>query len=226
MIDIIYGEDKQKAYSTDIVYRWDEGQKIRIKGLTLPETVRVDFALSYGDAKALSVIGTDDGEGIVAPIPNILLGEKGAIRNYIIRGWIYVTDEEEGETVAEFEIPITARPMPELYDPSEDEKSILQELMSEVQKKVERVRLTSEGDVLIYEDRPLYYDELIEIMHDETKYVTLNYNDTIPCQLSAWDGAAVWFESVYIVDDIPYMFRLIINSDDEIKTTELELVAR
>ena len=103
---------------TDPLYQYDVGQALRITGtgLTLPPSIH--FTNRSKDV-ALIVASTMDGDAVVVNIPNTLLAEPEDIVAYL-----YVVDENAGQTVHLIRIPIVRRQKPEDWEPLLDEDLI------------------------------------------------------------------------------------------------------
>lgn len=86
------------------LYQYDYGQKMRIEGLNLSKGI-AEVHYSVEGSPAIVRIGTIE-EGILeAPIPDATLKKSGTVIAYI-----YVTDEDSGQTEYSFKFFIRTRP--------------------------------------------------------------------------------------------------------------------
>ncbi len=102
------------------LWQWDYGQVLRIQGLSLAPAVEIHFSLSdkYGDA--ITRIGvTKDGVTEVV-IPESMLENGETRQNYNIYAWIYLADNNSGETIRKIVMSVTSRPKPEAFEKPED----------------------------------------------------------------------------------------------------------
>lgn len=116
---------------TDPLYQYDVGQVLRITGtgLTLPPSIH--FTNRSKDV-ALIVASTMDGDAVVVNIPNTLLAEPEDIVAYL-----YVVDDDAGQTVHLIRIPIVRRQKPEDWEPLLDEDLINYERLDARVSKLE-----------------------------------------------------------------------------------------
>lgn len=94
------------------LFQYDYNQYMVIKGLELPSVCRVDFSNEEreGQAKRQDCV-TEDGVS-KAMIPNYLLWDEEQTEDYNIYAFVYVDDNNEGETVRKVIMPVVARPKP------------------------------------------------------------------------------------------------------------------
>lgn len=119
MIYACFGEKEPYGYAYGL-RQWDYGQILRVQGLRLPPAVEIHFSLQKAGGEAVTRIGvTRDGVTDV-PIPESMLENETAIRNYEIYAFIYPVDEESGHTAHIITMPVTARPKPEAFETPED----------------------------------------------------------------------------------------------------------
>lgn len=93
--------------------QWDYGQILQVYGLQLPEQTEVHLTEEFGSL-SFTVPGKRQEDGsFVLKIPDILL-QSG--KNII--AYIYVCDDEQGETLRTILMPVKKRAKPENYDGS------------------------------------------------------------------------------------------------------------
>jgi len=108
---IVYPQEDYVALTGEL-YQWDYGQRIKISGVTLPESYIVHY--SHKDTGyAISVTGDSTG----ANVPDELL-ESGED----IFCWVFVQDGETGTTEYRFKINVNKKPKP--TEPRPDMPSI------------------------------------------------------------------------------------------------------
>ena len=130
------------------LWQWDYGQMLRISGLGVQgDHIQVHFA-PVGCRKALIQIGeVDDTGDVTVEIPSELL-RKGED----LSAFVYIADEDSGETTHEIRMPVRRRPKPQEYD-APDEKNTLEQILSVAQGKADglaldgnKLQLTAGGD--------------------------------------------------------------------------------
>ena len=130
------------------LYQWDYGQDLVITGLELPEQTEVHFAAGFMD-KALIVLGKTSGGVTTVRIPDKLLETGESLKAYI-----YLADENKGETVRTISLPVTGRPKPEDYDSPADE-NLLWKLMGQVAGKADNAKLVDGALQLLSGDKEI-----------------------------------------------------------------------
>lgn len=111
-------QDKEQYCRVQNVWQYDHGQILRIQGLTLPPAVEIHFSLSDTGGEAITRVGiTKDGVTDVI-IPDSLLENDGAMENYNIYAYIYLTEPGSGETEYKITISVKSRPKPEGTGPT------------------------------------------------------------------------------------------------------------
>lgn len=108
--------------------QWDYGQRLEIRGLTLPATFQVHFACKRAKEAIVRLGVNSEGVGTAA-IPDGLLEQDTPIT-----AWIYEVGEGSGETIKVIRLPVTARQKPQDFisaiTPSE--QTLLEEFMADV----------------------------------------------------------------------------------------------
>ena len=111
------GNDTATAYG---LWQYDYGQVLRIQGLDLPKAVEIHFSLSDSGGESITRIGiTSDGVTDVT-MPDSMLENSDTSGNYRIYAFVYLVDDNSGETVKKIILPVTSRPKPEGYTSGED----------------------------------------------------------------------------------------------------------
>lgn len=107
------GDDCVWAYG---LWQWDYGQQLRIEGLHLPTVVEIHFSLQEAGGEAVPRVGvTKDGVTTVT-IPDSMLEGAGAVRDYQVYAWVYLSDRTFGETTKQIMMKVKARSKPEAFD--------------------------------------------------------------------------------------------------------------
>ena len=107
------GDDCVWAYG---LWQWDYGQQLRIEGLHLPTVVEIHFSLQEAGGEAVPRVGvTKDGVTTVT-IPDSMLEGTGAVRDYQVYAWVYLSDRTFGETTKQIMMKVKARSKPEAFD--------------------------------------------------------------------------------------------------------------
>lgn len=98
------------------IWQWDYGQILRIQGLNLPTAVEIHFSLDEHGGEAARRIGvTKDGVTDV-PIPDSMVENESAYGDsYYFFAYIYLSDEESGNTEYKIRAKVSTRSRPEGY---------------------------------------------------------------------------------------------------------------
>lgn len=124
------GKDTYKTVSD--LWQWDYGQVLQLVGLSLPAAVEIHFSLQQSGGDAITRIGvTEDGVTTVG-IPDSLLENAGKNTDYYIYAFVYVSDEESGETRCRISMHVKSRPKPKAYEKPEDTERPFQEVVAAV----------------------------------------------------------------------------------------------
>ena len=122
MNKIVFANFKDNEITTYALGSWqyNYGQILRIQGLSLPSAVEIHFSLQETGGEAVRRIGiTKDGVTDVV-IPDFILEGNDATRNYTAYAFIYLSDEESGETIHKIRMSVTSRSKPEGYQGTGD----------------------------------------------------------------------------------------------------------
>lgn len=128
------GSTTANAYG---LWQWDYGQVLRIQGLHLPSMVAIHFSLQETGGTALNRVGvTKDGVTDVI-IPDSMLENDGATRNYDMFAFVYLTDDTSGQTEYKIKLQVKSRPKPEVFDGGEN-PNIFHEAVQAVRKSADK----------------------------------------------------------------------------------------
>ncbi len=128
------GSTTANAYG---LWQYDYGQALRIQGLNLPSAVEIHFSLQESGGTSVSRVGvTKDGVTDVI-IPDSMLENDGATRNYDMFAFVYLTDDTSGQTEYKIKLQVKSRPKPEAPGGGEN-PNIFQEAVQAVQKSADK----------------------------------------------------------------------------------------
>lgn len=125
--------------TTRKIWQYDYGQILSITGQNLPTATEVHFSLDIRGGSTLSRVGTTMDGVTTVKIPDELLKNNGKSGDFSIYAFIYVADEESGNTEYRITIPVYSRPKPE--NPSVDpapEPNIFHETVTAVNNAADR----------------------------------------------------------------------------------------
>lgn len=136
MITAIFNPDTTMANAYGL-WQYDYGQTLRIQGLNLPSAVEIHFSLQESGGTSVSRVGvTKDGVTDVI-IPDSMLENDGATRNYNMFAFIYLTDDTSGQTEYKIKLQVKSRPKPEVFGGGEN-PNIFHEAVQEVRKSADK----------------------------------------------------------------------------------------
>lgn len=119
------------------LWQYDYGQILRIQGLNLPSAVEIHFSLQETGGTSVSRVGvTKDGVTDVI-IPDSMLENDGATRNYDMFAFVYLTDDTSGQTEYKIKLQVKSRPKPEVFDGGEN-PNIFHEAVQAVKKSADK----------------------------------------------------------------------------------------
>lgn len=113
--------------------QWDYGQVLQVYGLQLPDQTEVHLAEEFGSL-SFTVSGRMENGSTNVKIPDVLL-QSG--KNII--AYIYVCDEEQGETLRTILMPVKKRAKPENYGGSS--LTPMQEILEELRGRADDLSL-------------------------------------------------------------------------------------
>lgn len=119
------------------LWQYDYGQTLRIQGLNLPSAVEIHFSLQETGGTSVNRVGvTKDGVTDVI-IPDSMLENDDATRNYDMFAFVYLTDDTSGQTEYKIKLQVKSRPKPEVFDGGEN-LDIFHEAVQAVQKSADK----------------------------------------------------------------------------------------
>lgn len=152
------------------LWQYDYGQTLRIQGLHLPSAVEIHFSLQETDGTSVSRVGvTKDGVTDVI-MPDSMLENDGATRNYNMFAFVYLTDAASGQTEYKIKLQVKSRPKPEVPGGGEN-PNIFHEAVQAVQKSADKAAESekqAEGWVHGREDLPERAQDNAKYYSDQT----------------------------------------------------------
>lgn len=148
--------------TTRKIWQYDYGQILSITGHNLPTATEVHFSLDIRGGSTLSRVGTTMDGVTTVKIPDELLKNNGKSGDFSIYAFIYVTDEESGNTEYRITIPVYSRPKPE--NPSVDptpEPNIFHETVTAVNNAADRAEKAAKDTEQIRDNLNLDLSEKI-----------------------------------------------------------------
>lgn len=144
MIIVIYNENTKefevlpnRLNGNKYIWQYDYGQTLRIQGLHLPSAVEIHFSLQETGGTSVNRVGvTKDGVTDVI-IPDSMLENDGATRNYDMFAFVYLTDDTSGQTEYKIKLQVKSRPKPEAPGDGEN-PNIFHEAVQAVQKSADK----------------------------------------------------------------------------------------
>lgn len=148
--------------TTRKIWQYDYGQILSITGQNLPTATEVHFSLDIRGGITLSRVGTTMDGVTTVKIPDELLKNNGKSGDFSIYAFIYVADEESGNTEYRITIPVYSRPKPE--NPSVDpapEPNIFHETVTAVNNAADRAEKAAKDTEQIRDNLNLDLSEKI-----------------------------------------------------------------
>lgn len=148
--------------TTRKIWQYDYGQILSITGQNLPTATEVHFSLDIRGGSTLSRVGTTMDGATTVKIPDELLKNNGKSGDFSIYAFIYVADEESGNTEYRITIPVYSRPKPE--NPSVDpapEPNIFHETVTAVNNAADRAEKAAKDTEQIRDNLNLDLSEKI-----------------------------------------------------------------
>ena len=148
--------------TTRKIWQYDYGQILSITGQNLPTATEVHFSLDIRGGSTLSRVGTTVDGVTTVKIPDELLKNNGKSGDFSIYAFIYVADEESGNTEYRITIPVYSRPKPE--NPSVDpapEPNIFHETVTAVNNAANRAEKAAKDTEQIRDNLNLDLSEKI-----------------------------------------------------------------
>lgn len=117
-----------KEHKTRSIFQYDNGMTLRIEGIDLPETFRVDFANDItGSSK--SMIG--ENSEVKIPYEYFVPGSN-------IHCWVVAIGEDYSTTIYHILIPVDLRAEPSVEEPTEEEVSLIDQTQAALNNAVEK----------------------------------------------------------------------------------------
>lgn len=152
------------------LWQYDYGQTLRIQGLHLPSAVEIHFSLQETGGTALNRVGvTKDGVTDVI-IPDSMLENDNATRNYDMFAFVYITDDTSGQTEYKIKLQVKSRPKPEVPG-GEENPDIFHEAVQAVQRSADQASESekqAEGWAHGREDLPERAEDNAKYYSDQT----------------------------------------------------------
>lgn len=148
--------------TTRKIWQYDYGQILSITGQNLPTATEVHFSLDIRGGSTLSRVGTTMDGVTTVKIPDELLKNNGKSGDFSIYAFIYVADEESGNTEYRITIPVYSRPKPE--NPSVDpapKPNIFHETVTAVNNAADRAEKAAKDTEQIRDNLNLDLSEKI-----------------------------------------------------------------
>ena len=148
--------------TTRKIWQYDYGQILSITGQNLPTATEVHFSLDIRGGSTLSRVGTTVDGATTVKIPDELLKNNGKSGDFSIYAFVYVADEESGNTEYRITIPVYSRPKPE--NPSVDpapEPNIFHETVTAVNNAADRAEKAAKDTEQIRDNLNLDLSEKI-----------------------------------------------------------------
>ena len=127
------------------LWQYDYNQILQISGLSLPAAVEIHFSLTEKSGKTETRVVTTKNGITQVQIPNELLRNDGKSGNYSIFAFIYVVDEDSGNTEYEIILHVKSRPAPGEIGEDPEEKRILDEAVEMVNQAADRAETAERG---------------------------------------------------------------------------------
>ena len=154
-------ENNERVKHVSGLYQYDKGQILRITGLNLPQIVEIDFALEETGSIAKREVGITENGITEVRIPNYFLINDDIGIDYTIYAFVYITNNEVGETVKVIKLQVKSRSKPENVEIPED-KDPFQEVINTVGKFAKESKRWAIGDENVpgsEKDNAKYYSE-------------------------------------------------------------------
>ena len=119
------------------VWQYSYGQVLRIQGLQLPPAVEIHFSLEEKSGDSVTRIGVTRDNVTDVPIPDSMIENDDIEEDYKIYAFVFLTDDDSGETVRKITIPVMARAKPEAHETPE-EAELFRETIKAVNESAEK----------------------------------------------------------------------------------------
>lgn len=130
-LNVIYADlSIHNRATTKPLWQWNKGQQLILTGRDLPEAYQVHFSNDPDFGISTTQIGGSSG----VAIPDELL-----MSGRYVYAWLYLTDENSGQTKCYITIPVARRPKPYTYDPTPAQEDAIAETLNALNTGVARV---------------------------------------------------------------------------------------
>ena len=102
------------------LWQYDYGQILQIQGIKLPKNVEIHFSLNEKSGKSVTRIGTTADNTTSVQIPDAMLENGDTPENYNLYVFVYLANEDSGETEYRITLPVKARPKPNIPETPEE----------------------------------------------------------------------------------------------------------
>lgn len=152
---VVFREDECSSRASG-TWQYDYGQILRIQGLDLPKVVEIHFSLEETGGTSVTRIGTTKDSVTDVTIPDSMLENEGTDQNYKIYAFIYLSENNSGNTEHKITIPIKARPKPEVPGTPEEPELFRKavEAVSEAAGRAEKAQEQAEAWTHGHEKHP------------------------------------------------------------------------
>ena len=134
---IIAKLNKYSMAQVDGLYQWDYGQRLILRGVSLPFSYEVHFSNESIGGKSFLAVGDDTGVRI--PDEVLTTGKD-------VFFWVFLhEDEESGETEYDGRIHVTARSKPTDIQPTPRQQNVITETIAALDAGVETVQNIADG---------------------------------------------------------------------------------
>lgn len=182
---VFNGTDTARVYG---LWQWDYGQVLRIQGLSLDPAVEIHFSLQERGGESTPRIGiTKDGVTDVV-IPETMLENGGTTQDYCIYAWIYVADEESGQTEKKITMSVKSRPKPQAFSNPEDAQLFREAIAAVNESAVDARNAEESAEAWAHghpdyperdEDNAAYYAEQAKQTLEDTRVFTASEKQSI-----------------------------------------------
>lgn len=118
------------------LWQYDYGQTLRLKGFNLPLVAEIHFSDAETGGTTTTEVGTTQGDITDVHIPDKLL-KLNKKQDYNIYAFVYITDDESGNTECKIRIPVRSRPNPGV-ETGEGEKTPFADAINAVNSAADR----------------------------------------------------------------------------------------
>lgn len=185
------------------LFQYDYGQKVLIKGLTLPQSFEFHISNS-NNPKASSNIFLGNNNEIIIPDEYLTSGEDIYI-------WIFLHQTTSGgQTRYTINIPIQKRPKAESKEPTQVEQNVIDQLISSLEQKVDEISTATEQA----KDTFLKYPKIVD---DYWYAYDIQTKDWINTEVKALGEDGLGIKNVFLNNDYTLTITF---TDDTVFTTE------